>query len=90
VLDIHAHKTLIHIGAERLGDLDSIHYHEVTAKPAELEDSYVEVEVYAAGLNYKDVVVTIGIVPGDERELGGEAAGIVTKVSPSVTSSHYC
>ncbi|KAJ5137885.1 reducing type I polyketide synthase [Penicillium atrosanguineum] len=88
VLDIHAHETLIHMGAERLGDLDSIHYHEVTAEPVELEDGYVEVEVYAAGLNYKDVVVTMGIVPGDERELGGEAAGIVTKVSPSVTSLH--
>ncbi|PYH83208.1 reducing type I polyketide synthase [Aspergillus uvarum CBS 121591] len=86
VLDIHAHDTLIHMGAERLGDLDSIHYHEVTAEPVELEDGYIEVEVYAAGLNYKDVVVTMGIVPGDERELGGEAAGIVTKVSPSVTS----
>ncbi|RAL16426.1 MDR/SDR family oxidoreductase [Aspergillus homomorphus CBS 101889] len=74
------------MGAERLGDLDSIHYHEVTAEPVELEDGHVEVEVYAAGLNYKDVVVTMGIVPGDERELGGAAAGIVTKVSPTVTS----
>ncbi|EQB57536.1 beta-ketoacyl synthase domain-containing protein [Colletotrichum gloeosporioides Cg-14] len=86
VLDIHASETIINMGAERLGDMDSIHYHEVTAEPQPLEDGYVEVEVYAAGLNYKDVVVTMGIVPGDERELGGEAAGIVTKVSPSVTS----
>ncbi|KAK1579370.1 reducing type I polyketide synthase [Colletotrichum navitas] len=88
VLDIHASQTIINMGAERLGDLDSIHYHELTAEPLPLEDGYVEVEVYAAGLNYKDVVVTMGIVPGDERELGGEAAGIVTKVSPSVTSLH--
>ncbi|KAI8283963.1 Fumagillin dodecapentaenoate synthase [Colletotrichum sp. SAR11_57] len=86
VLDIHASDTIINMGAERLGDMDSIHYHEVTAEPQPLEDDYVEVEVHAAGLNYKDVVVTMGIVPGDERELGGEAAGIVTKVSPSVTS----
>ncbi|WYZ45768.1 hypothetical protein EsH8_VIII_001084 [Colletotrichum jinshuiense] len=86
VLDIHASETIINMGAERLGDMDSIHYHELTAEPLPLEDGYVEIEVYAAGLNYKDVVVTMGIVPGDERELGGEAAGIVTKVSPSVTS----
>ncbi|ROW10618.1 hypothetical protein VMCG_01994 [Cytospora schulzeri] len=86
VMDIHASETIINMGAERLGDVDSIHYHELTAEPFPLEEGYVEVEVYAAGLNYKDVVVTMGIVPGDERELGGEAAGIVTKVSPSVTS----
>lgn len=85
VLDIHASETIINMGAERLGDMDSIHYHELTAEPTPLEEGYVEVEVYAAGLNYKDVVVTMGIVPGDERELGGEAAGIITKVSPAVT-----
>ena len=86
VLDIHSSDTIIQMGAERLGDLDSIHYHEISPEPIPLQDGYVEIEVYAAGLNYKDVVVTMGIVPGDERELGGEAAGIVTKVSPSVTS----
>ncbi|KAM7207245.1 hypothetical protein V8F20_002511 [Naviculisporaceae sp. PSN 640] len=86
VLDIHEVETIINLGAERLGDMDSIHYHELTPEPVPLEDGYVEVEVHAAGLNYKDVVVTMGIVPGDERELGGEAAGIVTKVSPSVNS----
>ncbi|TDZ24672.1 Fumagillin dodecapentaenoate synthase [Colletotrichum orbiculare MAFF 240422] len=66
--------------------MDSIHFHEVTAEPLPVEEGHVEVEVYAAGLNYKDVVVTIGIVPGDKRELGGEAAGVVTRVSPGVTS----
>lgn len=86
VVDLHASETIIQIGAERLGDLDSIHYHEIAPEPIPLQDGYVEIEVYAAGLNYKDVVVTMGIVPGDERELGGEAAGIVTKVSPSITS----
>ncbi|TEA16265.1 Highly reducing polyketide synthase [Colletotrichum sidae] len=86
VLDIHASGTIINMGAERLGDMDFIHFHEVTAEPLPLEEGHVEVEVYAAGLNYKDVVVTMGIVPGDERELGGEAAGVVTRVSPGVTS----
>ncbi|TDZ40460.1 Highly reducing polyketide synthase [Colletotrichum spinosum] len=86
VLDIRASGAIINMGAERLGDMDSIHFHEVTAEPLPLEEGHVEVEDYAAGLNYKDVVVTMGIVPGDERELGGEAAGVVTRVSPGVTS----
>ncbi|KAI1748153.1 PKSKA1 [Xylaria castorea] len=84
VVDLHETQTIVRLGAERLGNVDSVHWSEITPEPIPLEDGYVEVEVYAAGLNYKDVVVTMGIVPGDERMLGGEAAGVVTKVSPSV------
>ncbi|RYC59888.1 hypothetical protein CHU98_g6324 [Xylaria longipes] len=84
VVDLHKTRTIVRLGAERLGNVDSVHWSEIAPQPIPLEDGYVEVEVYAAGLNYKDVVVTMGIVPGDERMLGGEAAGIVTKVSPSV------
>jgi NADPH:quinone reductase-like Zn-dependent oxidoreductase len=46
----------------------------------------IEVEIYAAGLNYKDVVVSMGSVPGDESQLGYEAAGVVKDVSPSVSN----
>ncbi|KAI3321634.1 PKSKA1 [Xylariaceae sp. AK1471] len=84
VVDLHGNQTMVRLGAERLGNVDSVHWAEVTPESIPLEDGCVEVEVYAAGLNYKDVVVTMGIVPGDERMLGGEAAGIITKVSPSV------
>ncbi|TRX89754.1 hypothetical protein FHL15_009344 [Xylaria flabelliformis] len=84
VVDLHNTQTIVRLGAERLGNVDSVHWSEITPDPIPLEDGCVEVEVYAAGLNYKDVVVTMGIVPGDERMLGGEAAGVVTKVSPSV------
>ncbi|KAI0552402.1 PKSKA1 [Xylaria curta] len=84
VVDLHETQTIVRLGAERLGNVDSVHWSEISPEPMPLEDGCVEVEVYAAGLNYKDVVVTMGIVPGDERMLGGEAAGVVTKVSPSV------
>ncbi|KAJ2990881.1 hypothetical protein NUW58_g2741 [Xylaria curta] len=84
VVDLHETQTIVRLGAERLGNVDSIHWAEIAPEPIPLQDGCVEVEVYAAGLNYKDVVVTMGIVPGDERMLGGEAAGIITKVSPSV------
>ncbi|KAI0970609.1 PKSKA1 [Xylaria arbuscula] len=86
VVDLHENETTVRLGAERLGNVDSVHWAEIAPEPTPLPDGFIEVEVYAAGLNYKDVVVTMGIVPGDERMLGGEAAGIVTKVSPGVTS----
>ena len=49
----------------------------------------VEVEVRAAGLNFLDVMTALGQVPRrDEREqgLGGECAGVVTRVGDSVTA----
>ncbi|KAI1163548.1 PKSKA1 [Nemania serpens] len=84
VVDLHANQTILRLGSERLGNVDSIHWAEIAPELTPLEDGYVEVEVYAAGLNFKDVAVTSGIVPGDERMLGGEAAGVITKISPGV------
>ncbi|RYP64884.1 hypothetical protein DL771_008561 [Monosporascus sp. 5C6A] len=83
--DLHETDTMLRLGAERLGSVDSISWMEVSSQPSPLQNGFVQVEVYAAGLNYKDVIVTMGIVPGDERMLGGEAAGVVTEVSPGVT-----
>ncbi|SNR59663.1 type I polyketide synthase [Actinomadura mexicana] len=43
----------------------------------------VRVAVRAAGLNFHDVVVALGLIP-DEADLGGEGAGIVTAVGGDV------
>ncbi|KAK1964571.1 PKSKA1 [Colletotrichum sublineola] len=80
--DLHAREVPVQLRCERLGNIDTIHFGEVAAEASPLPEQLVEIEVYAAGLNYKDVVVTMGIVPGDETALGHEAAGIVTKVGP--------
>ncbi|MFF8961103.1 SDR family NAD(P)-dependent oxidoreductase, partial [Streptomyces sp. NPDC014894] len=47
--------------------------------PAEGE---VRVEVRAAGLNFRDVLVTLDMVPGQEGVIG-EGAGVVTEVGPN-------
>lgn len=86
VVDLHAYQNCVRLGAERLGNIDSIHYGEISPDPLPLRDGCIEVELFAAGLNYKDVLVTMGIVPGNEHMLGGEGAGIVTKVSSGITS----
>ncbi|KAH6612780.1 PKSKA1, partial [Chaetomium sp. MPI-SDFR-AT-0129] len=83
--DLHASDTLVQLRCERLGNVDSVHFAEAETEVATLADDAVEVELYAAGLNYKDVVVTMGIVPGDETQLGHEAAGIVRRVGKAVT-----
>ncbi|MDT3397647.1 type I polyketide synthase [Streptomyces sp. B1866] len=51
---------------------------------APLEQGQVRVSVRAAGVNFRDVLVSLGMVPGQER-LGSEGAGVVTETGPGVT-----
>ncbi|TRX91677.1 hypothetical protein FHL15_007459 [Xylaria flabelliformis] len=44
----------------------------------------IEIEVYAVGLNFKDVTVAMGLIELPTRQLGLEAAGIVTRVGEDV------
>jgi acyl transferase domain-containing protein len=44
----------------------------------------VEIRVHATGLNFKDVLNTLGMYPGDPGPLGGECAGQVTAVGAGV------
>ncbi|MFJ4408064.1 SDR family NAD(P)-dependent oxidoreductase [Streptomyces sp. NPDC088910] len=51
---------------------------------APLEEGQVRVSVRAAGVNFRDVLVSLGMVPGQAR-LGSEGAGLITEVGPGVT-----
>ncbi|MFD7507384.1 type I polyketide synthase, partial [Streptomyces sp. NPDC059850] len=44
----------------------------------------VRIAVRAAGINFRDVVVSLGMVPG-QTGLGGEGAGVVVDIGPRVT-----
>ncbi|RDL42230.1 Acyl transferase hydrolase [Venustampulla echinocandica] len=66
--------------AQRLGTLDALEYSQTTEKEVAIKDNNVEVELFAAGLNFKDVAVTMGIVPENEYLLGLEGAGVVRRV----------
>ncbi|MFD0662086.1 acyltransferase domain-containing protein [Thermocatellispora tengchongensis] len=50
----------------------------------ELGPGQVRVRVRAAGVNFRDVLITLGLYP-DDVPLGGEGAGIVTETGPGVT-----
>src|SRR5262249_40026131 len=54
------------------------------AGTAPLEPGQVRVAVRAAGLNFRDVLLALGMYPGQAR-LGGEGAGVVLEVAPDVT-----
>ncbi|OBK63007.1 polyketide synthase [Mycobacterium colombiense] len=52
--------------------------------PAALEAGQVRVTVAAAGVNFRDVLVALGMYPG-AAQLGAEGAGIVTELGAGVT-----
>ena len=45
----------------------------------------IQVRVQAASLNFRDVMMAMGIYPGKETAIGSDAAGLVTAVGPEVT-----
>jgi polyketide synthase 7 len=54
------------------------------AGPAELGAGQVRVAVAAVGVNFRDVLVALGMYPGG-GELGAEGAGVVLEAGPGVT-----
>jgi NADPH:quinone reductase-like Zn-dependent oxidoreductase/NADP-dependent 3-hydroxy acid dehydrogenase YdfG len=75
--DANVHLTLV-----QAGTLDGLHL-----LPASRRDpgaGEVEIEVRAAGLNFRDVLTVLGVYKGKTGPLGGECAGVVVKAGPGV------
>ncbi|WP_405097973.1 SDR family NAD(P)-dependent oxidoreductase [Micromonospora sp. NBC_01412] len=68
-------------GAGTLDDLALVPFPEALEP---LGDRDVRVEVRAAGVNFRDVLITLGMYPGSAIP-GAEAAGVVREVGPEVT-----
>ncbi len=66
----------------RTGELDSLAY-QPSARRAP-RASEVEIEVIATGLNFRDLLVALGMYPDPAAPLGGECAGTVTALGPGV------
>lgn len=66
---------------ETPGLLDSLHFDDDPVYEQPLEQGDVEFRVMASGLNFLDVMVSLGQVVGNQ--IGIEAAGIVTRVGPN-------
>ncbi|KAI4228292.1 MAG: hypothetical protein L6R36_001722 [Xanthoria steineri] len=73
-------KAVLDIGTP--GRLNTLHWsRQVVPEP---QADQVEIEVYSVGLNFRDVLVGMGIVELPERVFGLEAAGIVRRIGPQV------
>lgn len=49
----HGNSSCVRMQCERTGVMDSLHFSEVSTTEIPVQDGFVEVEIYAAGLNYK-------------------------------------
>jgi mycoketide-CoA synthase len=70
------------LGTSGIGDLT--HLTLVPANPpSTLAEGQIRVQVRAAGLNFRDVVVALGVI--SDEGLGGEAAGVVIDTGPGTS-----
>ncbi|MBB4927397.1 candicidin polyketide synthase FscB [Kitasatospora kifunensis] len=67
------------------GTIDNLALLPAPDAAAPLEAGQVRLAVRAAGLNFRDVLNSLGMYPGGARFLGAEAAGVVLEVGPGVT-----
>ncbi len=66
----------------RPGELDSLMF-QASARPLPGHGE-VEIEVSATGLNFRDLLVALGMYPDPVAPLGGECAGTITALGPGV------
>ncbi|WIX91748.1 type I polyketide synthase [Amycolatopsis sp. DG1A-15b] len=66
------------------GTLDNLALAAVDAEP--LGPGQVRLGVRAAGLNFRDVLIALGMYPDDSVRIGSEAAGVVLEVAGDVTT----
>ncbi|NUS42409.1 MAG: SDR family NAD(P)-dependent oxidoreductase [Mycobacteriaceae bacterium] len=50
-----------------------------------LEPGQLRVELRAAGMNFRDALIGLGMYPDPDAAIGGEGAGVVVEVAPDVT-----
>ncbi|KAI1776601.1 fatty acid synthase S-acetyltransferase [Hypoxylon cercidicola] len=74
-------KAILDVGTP--GRLNTLHW--VQQQREDVCSDEVEVEVHSVGLNFRDILVAMGVVELPLREFGLEAAGVITRVGADVT-----
>ncbi|HEU5332387.1 MAG TPA: SDR family NAD(P)-dependent oxidoreductase, partial [Actinocrinis sp.] len=72
-----------HLGTGGGGTLESLALLPHADAAASLPPGHVRVGVRAAGLNFRDALISLGMYPG-RAAIGSEAAGVVLEIAPDV------
>ncbi|MFG1645427.1 SDR family NAD(P)-dependent oxidoreductase, partial [Amycolatopsis sp. NPDC049252] len=73
------------LGVTAKGTLDNLAFVPAPETEEPLLPHQIRLGVRAAGLNFRDVLIALGVYPGEEAVIGGEAAGVVLEVGSAVT-----
>ncbi|WUF42376.1 SDR family NAD(P)-dependent oxidoreductase [Streptomyces europaeiscabiei] len=73
------------LAVERQGTLEGLRLAPCPEVTAPLAPNEVRLSLRAAGVNFRDVLTTLGMYPGDATGIGLEGAGVVTEVGADVT-----
>src|SRR6478752_5318812 len=72
-----------HVGVATAGTLDALSVMASPAADQPLQPGQVRVQVRAAGVNFRDVLMALGMYPG-ATAIGSEGAGVVVEIGPGV------
>ncbi|MCX4098269.1 type I polyketide synthase [Nocardia sp. alder85J] len=67
------------------GTIDSVRLEHTEAASAPLAPHQVRIAMRAAGVNFRDVLIGLGMYPDPGAPLGGEGAGVVLETGSAVT-----
>lgn len=65
-----------------VGSLDGFYFTDDNVKGSPLREGFIEIRICYSGLNFKDIMIVMGEVPG--TQIGVECSGIVTAVGAGV------
>ncbi|MGY1581461.1 SDR family NAD(P)-dependent oxidoreductase [Streptomyces sp. MN13] len=74
-----------HLDVTETGTLENLALLPSPELSEPLAEGQVRIAVRAAGLNFRDVLIALGMYPGNAH-FGGEGAGVVLETGPGVTS----
>ena len=72
------------LDVEEPGSLDGLALMACPQVAAPLGEGQVRVAVRAAGLNFRDIAISLGLIDLQDSPIGGDVAGIVTETGPGV------
>jgi len=73
-------KPCFNLTIETPGLLDTLYYAEQANYHEELKENEVEIEVQATSLNFKDVMIALGQIPG--KGFGFDGSGVISRTRP--------
>ncbi|MEV0391474.1 zinc-binding dehydrogenase, partial [Nonomuraea sp. NPDC050643] len=76
-----------HLHTTQPGTIDNLTLTPNTTTTQPLQPGQIRITVHAAGLNFRDALMTLGMYPGPTA-LGGEAAGTILETAPDVHTLH--